>query len=420
MPSAEQPAPSAITRADAVGLDRDDPLAECRGRFALPSGVIYLDGNSLGALPAHTAARLTQVIENEWGAGLIRSWNDAGWFDKPTSVGDRLAPLIGADAGEVLIAESTSTSLYSATVAAARLRPERATVVSHAGNFPTDLYILEAVQRSLGLQRRLIEDPSRGLAEVLDDDVAVVVLTHVDYRTGRMLDLPALTRQVHEVGALVVWDLCHSVGAVPLDLSAAGADFAVGCTYKYLNGGPGSPSFLYCARRHQAQAEPPLSGWQGHARPFDFTPDYQPADGISRFRIGTPQLLSLAGLEASLDIWADVDLLALRRKSLSLTGLFMDVVEARLPDLEIVTPRSPEQRGSQVSLRHRAGAFPIVQALIERGVIGDFRAPDLMRFGFAPLYLSHADVWDAAATLADVVTTGVWREDRLQQRGTVT
>jgi kynureninase len=415
-----------IDRATCTALDENDPLAPMRDRFALPDGVIYLDGNSLGVLPKHTAAHLQRVITEEWGTGLIRSWNDAGWFAKPRTIGDRIAPLIGADVGEVVLGDSTSASLFQAVVAAVRLRPGRRVIVAERGNFPTDLYMLEAVQELLGgstpLERRLISDDGPTLDDVLDDHVAVVVLTQVDYRTGRMHDMAEVTRKVHAAGALVVWDLCHSVGAVPIDLNGAEADFAVGCTYKYLNGGPGSPSFIWAAARHHDFARPALTGWHGHAKPFDFTVDYAPAAGIERFRVGTPQLLSVAGLEASLDIWDDVDMALLREKSLRLTELFMSLVDTRLTPrwgIEPVTPRESARRGSQVSLRHEDG-YAVMQALIERGVIGDFRAPDLIRFGFTPLYTSYTDVWDAIDALEDVLHSEIWHEPRFARRGTVT
>ncbi|UOQ90469.1 kynureninase [Agromyces endophyticus] len=463
--------PHTIDRATCADLDAADPLAALRERFDLPESVVYLDGNSLGALPRTTAAHVERVIREEWGTGLIRSWNDAGWFDKPRTLGDRIAPLIGAAAGEVVLGDSTSASLFQVAMAAARLRPGRRVIVSERGSFPTDLYILESVQELAGaagapLERRLI-DGEDDLDAVLGDDVAVVVLTHVNYRTGRMYDLAEVTRRVHEAGALMVWDLCHSVGAVPVDLNGAGADFAIGCTYKYLNGGPGSPSFIWVAERHQADARPALTGWHGHARPFDFGIDYAPAEGITRFRVGTPQLLSVAGLEASLDVWDDVDLEALREKSLRLTELFISLVDARLGrfGVEVVTPRQSARRGSQVSLRFAGAArtggsagssagssagtsagtsagasddtgvaaattpsvlpetadgYAVMQAIIERGVIGDFRAPDLMRFGFTPLYVTHTDVWDAVAVLEDVLATESWRDERFARRGAVT
>ncbi len=414
-----------LTRDECARLDEQDPLAAFRERFDLPDGVIYLDGNSLGALPRHTAARVAHLVEREWGQGLIGSWNAAGWVAKPGALGDRIAPLIGARPGEVVVGESTSSSLFQVIVAAARQRPGRSVIVTERASFPTDLYVIEAVQELLGLQRRLVEDDGssvydelddeidNALDDVLDDDVAVVVLTHVDYRTGRMHDLEAVTRKVHAAGALMVWDLCHSVGAVPVDLGAAGATFAVGCTYKYLNGGPGSPSFMYAAAEVQDAARPAVTGWNGHARPFDFVVPYSPAHGVTRFRVGTPALLSMAGLEASLEVWADVDLSLVRAKSLALTDLFIELVDAELGglDIEVVTPRQHDRRGSQVSLRTQHGRRKM-EALIERGVVGDFRAPDLMRFGFTPLYTRFTDVWDAVHVIAHVLGTGAWRESR--------
>ena len=411
-----------LTRESCRAMDENDPLAGFRDRFVLPEGVIYLDGNSLGALPRQTADRVHAVITGEWGQGLIRSWNDAGWFDKPQSLGDRLAPLIGAAPGEVVIGDSTSMSLFQVAIAAARLCPGRRVIVSEAENFPTDLYMLESVEELMGgLERRLIDDAGPSLVEVLDEDVAVVVLTHVNYRTGRMYDMAQVTRAVHDAGAIMVWDLCHSVGAVPIELNAAEADFAIGCTYKYLNGGPGSPSFIWAASRHHTESRPPLTGWHGHARPFDFGVDYAPGEGVTRFRVGTPQMLSMASLESALDLWTDVDMSQVREKSLHLTDLFIDLVESELAPWgwEVVTPREHTRRGSQVALRGENG-YAVMQALIERDVIGDFRAPDLMRFGFTPLYVSYTDVWDAVAILKDVLQSQIWRSERFNRRGAVT
>ncbi|MEY9962847.1 kynureninase [Streptacidiphilus sp. MAP12-16] len=408
----------------AEALDAADPLRGFRDRFTLPKDVLYLDGNSLGPLPANTPARVARLVEQEWGEGLIRSWNDAGWYDLPRGLGDRIAPLVGAAAGQTVVCDSTSVNLFKVLTAALRLRPGRQVIVSELGSFPTDLYLTEGVGPARrptttpeapegsasrpGLRRLLGRDGST-LEELLDGDVAVVLLSHVDYRTGRLQDMSAVTELVHRHGALMVWDLCHSVGALPVQLDASDVDFAVGCTYKYLNGGPGSPAFLYAAARHHAAADQPLTGWFGHADPFAFEPGYRPAPGIGRFLTGTPPLLSFAGLQAALDVWDDVDLAALRTKSLSLTSLFLRLTEPL--GLESLTPAEPEQRGSQVSLRH-PHARAVVQALIERGVIGDFRAPDVMRFGFTPLYLSHADVRDAAEALREVLASGVWREAR--------
>ncbi|QIK75273.1 kynureninase [Nocardioides piscis] len=397
--------------------DAHDPLRPFRDEFVLPDGLIYLDGNSLGALPRHTAERVAHVVTQEWGQGLIRSWNDAGWFDKPRTLGDRVGGLIGAEPGTVVVCDSTSVNVFKALSAALSLRPDRDVIVGDRDNFPTDLYITQGLAGDH--EHRLISVDGPSLAEVLDERVAVVLLTHVDYRTGRMYDMAAVTEQVHAAGALIVWDLCHSAGALPIDLDGCGADFAVGCTYKYINGGPGSPAFIHAATRHH-EATQPLSGWHGHARPFEFTGTYEPAAGISRFLVGTPPLLSYAGLEASLDLWDRVDLTALRTKSLALTDLFIDLVDSRLGGrVEVATPRDHAVRGSQVSLRHEDG-YAVMQALIARGVIGDFRAPDLIRFGFTPLYTSYVDVWDAVATLADVLETEEWRESRFAKRLLVT
>lgn len=410
-----------VTRADCVARDAADPLASFREEFVLPEGVIYLDGNSLGALPARTAAHLQHVVTQEWGQGLIRSWNDAGWFDKPRTLGDRVGALIGAGPGQVVVCDSTSINIYKALVAALGLRPGRDVMIGDRDTFPTDLYMMQGATGALGgYEQRLISADGPELADVLDERVAAVLLTQVDYRTGRMYDMAAVTAQVHAAGALMIWDLAHSAGAVPVDLDGCGADLAVGCSYKYLNGGPGAPAFVYVAHRHQEAASQPLTGWHGHAAPFAFTPDYEPAAGITRFLVGTPPLLSYAGLEASLEIWDRVDLAQLRTKSLALTDLFIELVEARVGEhVQVVTPRDHAVRGSQVSLRHEDSYAPM-QALIERGVIGDFRAPDLMRFGFTPLYTGYADVWDAVDVLTEVLTSEVWREPRYATRLAVT
>jgi kynureninase len=350
------------------------------------------------------------MVEREWGEGLIRSWNEAGWYDLPRGLGDRIAPLIGAAAGQTVVCDSTSVNLFKVITAALRLRPDRRVIVSELGSFPTDLYLTEGA--APGHERRLISrdgDTVQELDKLLDQSVAVLLLSHVDYRTGELRDMAAITERAHRDGVLTVWDLCHSVGALPVRLDACDVDFAVGCTYKYLNGGPGSPAFLYAAARHHDSAEQPLTGWFGHADPFAFEPGYRPAPGIGRFLTGTPPLLSLAGLAAALDLWEDVDLDALRAKSLALSSLFLRLTAPLgLPPL---TPAAPERRGSQVSLRHPQ-AYAVMQALIERGVIGDFRAPDVLRFGFTPLYLGHAEVWDAAEALREVLASGVWREPR--------
>lgn len=413
---------TAATRADCEALDARDPLAGFRAEFALPAGLNYLDGNSLGALPRTAGARVREVVEKEWGVGLISSWNAAGWIDKPRTLGDRLAPLIGAGPGEVVVCDSTSVNLFKVVMAALRLRPGRRVIVSEGDNFPTDLYILEGVADVLGgYERRLIGGEGPGLADVLADDVAVVVLTHVDYRTGRLHDMASVTAQVHDQGAIMVWDLAHSAGALPVHLDDCDVDFAVGCTYKYLNGGPGAPAFLFAAARHQQEARQPLSGWHGHADPFLFTPGYVPAPGISRFLCGTPQLVSYAALEAGLDVWERVDLELVREKSRRLGDLFIGLVEGECAghDVELASPRDSRQRGSQVSWRH-PDSYAVMQALIAHGVVGDFRAPDLMRFGFTPLYVGYADVWDAVQVLRRVLDDGTWQAEAYSRRSMVT
>ncbi|KOX18037.1 kynureninase [Nocardiopsis sp. NRRL B-16309] len=410
------------TRADCVELDRTDPLAAFREEFVLPEGVIYLDGNSLGALPRATPGRVADMIEREWGRDLIASWNTAGWWDKPRTLGAKIAPLVGADPDEVIVGDGTSTNLFKAVVAALRMS-DRDVVLGESGNFPTDLYVTEGAAGLTGaVQRRVDPDGPELAAALATGEVAVLLLSHVDYRSGTLRDLPAITRMAHEHGALVVWDLCHSVGAVPIELSRSGADFAVGCTYKYLNAGPGAPAFLYAARRHHAVADQPLSGWHGHANPFDFAPDYEPAPGVSRFLSGSQPLVADAALEASLDVWAKADMAQVRVKSLAMTDLFLRITTGGRAGLESVTPLDHAHRGSQVALlQPEAGAgYPIVRALIERGVIGDFRAPDVMRFGFTPLYLRYVDVYDAATALVEVVESGEWRQERFSRRAQVT
>ena len=397
-----------MTREAAVELDRRSPLAARRGLFELPEGVVYLDGNSLGALPRSVAPRLRQVVTEEWGRDLISSWNTAGWVDLHRRVGARIAPLIGVDGADVHVGDSTTVTLFKTFVAASRLRPGRRVVVLEPSTFPTDGYVAEGVAKAFHLELRWCDpaDP----AAALDDDVALLSLTHVDFRSGSMYDLPALTRAAHDAGALAQWDLCHSTGAVPVALMDADADVAVGCTYKYLNGGPGSPAFAWVHPRHQAAWDQPVTGWFGHARPFDMDRSFVPADGITRMASGTPPVLALSALDAALDVFDGVPVEALREASLSLTDYFIALVDARLgAAFEVVTPRVHALRGSQVSLRHPE-AYGVVQALVERGVVGDFRTPDVARFGFAPLYVTHADVFDAVERLVEVMA----REEHLR------
>jgi kynureninase len=405
------------SREACIALDRADPLAGSRAGFALPDGVIYLDGNSLGALPKAAAARLAEVVGGEWGDSLIRGWTAHGWIDLPQRVGDRIGRLIGARPGEVVAADSTSVNLFKLIVAGLRLRPGRTVVLSEPDNFPTDLYMAEGATRLLGAELKLA--PRAELLGAIDHTTALLLLTHVDFKTGALHDMAAITRAAQAKGALLLWDLSHSAGALPVDLGAANADLAVGCGYKYLNGGPGAPAFAFVAARHQAALDQPLSGWMGHASPFDFATAYAPAEGIGRLLCGTPPVLSLAALDAALELWDQADMTAVRAKSMALTTLFAELVEQRCPELVLASPRDAGARGSQVSFRHAEG-YAIVQALIARGVIGDFRAPDLLRFGFAPLYLRHVDVWDAVEHLGAVMQTREWDRPGFRQRAAVT
>jgi kynureninase len=421
------------TRQDCLARDAADPLAPLREHFSLPDGVIYLDGNSLGALPRRTAARIHDVVTQQWGRDLIRSWNSAGWVTLAQRLGDRLAPLVGAAPGELLVGDSTSVNLFKALSAALAIShrdaPQRRRIVSERSNFPTDLYIAETLAKAQGLELLLVEADE--IAAQLNGDLAVLMLTHVNYRSGRMHDMAALTRAAHAAGALVVWDLAHSAGAVPVDLNGADADFAVGCGYKYLNGGPGAPAFVWAHARHLQRMDhdgitQPLSGWFSHAVPFEFTPGYAPAQGITRFACGTPAVLSMSALECGLDVFEAAQafggMAALRAKSLALTQLFIERVEASCGGhgLALVTPRAEHERGSQVSFAHVSAGYPLMQALIARGVVGDFRAPDILRFGFTPLYTRFVDVWDAAQHLHEVLASGEWREPRFHQRAAVT
>ncbi|MCW2753677.1 MAG: kynureninase [Marmoricola sp.] len=410
-----------ITRDDAARLDETAGLARTRQRFRLPDGVIYLDGNSLGALPSGVPARLADVVEREWGSGLIRSWNDAKWMELIGRIATRIAPLVGVRPADLHLGDSTSVSLFKTMVAAVRLRPGRRVIVVEPSTFPTDGYVAAGVADLLGLELRWC-DPGDPLASI-DDDVALLSLTHVDFRTGAMYDMAGITAAAHGRGALVQWDLCHSVGAVPVDLTATDADFAVGCTYKYLNGGPGSPAFLWVAPRHQDAARQPITGWMGHAAPFAMSRDYAPAPGIGGWASGTHPVLALSSLETALEAFDGVSIEEIRAASLSLTDLFITLVGERQPDLEVVTPIEHARRGSQVSLRHPA-AYGIVQALIGRGVIGDYRDdgpnPGIARFGFTPLYLGHTDVYDAVEHLVGVLAGGEHLAPEYAERNAVT
>jgi kynureninase len=421
------------TRDTCLARDAADPLAPLREHFALPAGTIYLDGNSLGVLPKSTAARVQDVIAREWGRDLITSWNTAGWIDLPVRTGERIGTLIGARPGETIAADATSVNLYKVLAAALQLQradaPGRTRIVSERDNFPTDLYIAESLARQHGCELVLASHDE--IPALLDERLAVLMLTHVNYRTGRMHDMAELTRAAHAGGALVVWDLAHSAGAVPVDLNAAEADFAVGCGYKYLNGGPGAPAFVWAHRRHldrmdREQLWQPLSGWLGHAAPFAFTADYRPAAGVLRFTCGTPSVVAMSALEEGLKVFeaarAFGGMEALRAKSLALTRLFIELVEQRCAGhgLACVTPEDDTLRGSQASFARAEGGYAIVQALIARGVVGDFRAPDILRFGFTPLYTRFVDVWDAVEHLREVLATGEWKDERFQKTAAVT
>jgi len=418
------PFAAADPRAACQALDAADPLAPLRARFDLPPGVIYLDGNSLGARPRAALERAQQVVAREWGHDLIRSWNDAGWFALPKRLGDRLAPLIGAGAGEVVVTDTTSLNLFKALAAALAIQqdaaPARKVIVTERSNFPTDIYMADGLARWLdrGYTVRLVDAPDE-LDAAIDADCAMLMLTHVNYRTGRQHDMAALTALAHARGALAVWDLAHSAGAVPLDLHAADADFAVGCTYKYLNGGPGAPAFIWVPEKHQAAFRHPLTGWWSHAAPFAMAHGFEAADGIGRALCGTQPVVSLALVECGLEIFEETTMEALRAKSLALTDLFIALVELRcmMHPLDLVTPRDHAQRGSHVSFVHPHG-YAVMQALIARGVIGDYREPGIMRFGFTPLYTSFADVWDAVDILADILDDESY--DTRAARGAVT
>jgi kynureninase len=408
------------TREQCAALDAADPTARCRERFQLPPGVVYLDGNSLGPVSVGAQGRLHDTVTREWGHDLIRSWNTAGWIDLPERVGARIAKLIGARAHEVLVDDSTSVNLYKLALAAITARGGRGRIVTEQGNFPTDLYVLQGLARVCP-EVELLTVPRAGLAHALADGAALVVLTHVHYKSGEMHPLAETTRLAHEAGALILWDLSHSVGAVPLDLGGANADLAVGCTYKYLNGGPGAPAFLYVREGLQRELVSPMCGWMGHSSPFALVDDYDAAPDLRRFRCGTPPVLALSALDGALEVYEDVELGALRAKALQLAALFRRLVAEKCPDedLRLASPDDVAACGNHVVYAHPRG-YEIVQALIERGVIGDFRAPNLMRFGFAPLYLRHVDVWDAVEALADVLAQRSYLQETYARRAAVT
>jgi kynureninase len=401
-------------------LDAASSATDLRGRFRLPAGLVYLDGNPLGPLPSGVAEAVSDVVHRQWGSSLIASWNDEGWWEAPPRVGDRIGALVGAAPGQTVCTDSTSVNLYKTVVAAARMRPGRRTVLTDPDSFPTDVYITEAAARVAGVRVELV-GPGEAAARIAEvgDDLVLASYSSVDYRTGELWDLHGIQRAAHAVGGLACWDLCHSAGAMEVDLDAHGADFAVGCGYKYLNGGPGAPAYLYVARRHQDAFDQPLSGWNGHATPFAMAPHFVPAPGIDRGRVGTPPLISMLALEAALAAYDDVTIASVRERSLSLTGFFLECLDTLLPDLAVATPREPDRRGSQVSLRHPE-AYAVVQALIARDVVGDFREPDIVRLGFGPLYLTHADVLRAARHLHAVLENREFERPEFHTRAAVT
>ena len=392
-------------------------FTKTRAAFHLPDGMTYLDGNSLGPMPRAAADRVATMMADEWSEMLITGWNRAGWYVQPRKVGDRIARLIGAGDGQVVMGDTLSIKVFQALSAALALRPDRRVILSDSGNFPSDLYVAEGIARALDATLRVVSPEE--VEAAIGPDLAVLMLTEVDYRTGRRHDMPALTARAHDAGALAIWDLAHSAGAVDVDLLGANADFAVGCTYKYLNGGPGAPAFIWPPPPHAEQAEPILQGWMGHAAPFAFDQEYRPAPGIERMRVGTPPVIALSALEASLDIWDTVDMAALRARSIELTEAFIAGVEAQCPDLVLNSPRDPARRGSQVGFRHPQG-YAVMQALIAAGVVGDFRAPDVLRFGFAPLYNDLDDVSQAVATLAQILRDGSWDSAEFRRKAAVT
>ncbi|MET1051745.1 MAG: kynureninase [Mycetocola sp.] len=415
-----------MNRESCLDADRRDPLAGFRSEFVLPDGILYFDGNSLGPRPVGALERAGTVVADEWGTGLIGSWNDADWFTLPSRLGDKVSRIIGGGLGETVVTDTTTLNLFKTLAAALSIQddrdPSRRVILSERDNFPTDLYIAEGLIEFVdrGYELRLIDSPD-DLADAIDPGVAAVFLSHVNYRTGAMFDLAACTRMIQDAGALVIWDLAHSAGAVPVDLAAADADFAVGCTYKYLNGGPGSPAFLWVNPRHHEDFKQPLSGWWGHARPFAMESTYEPHAGIQRFLCGTQPVVSLSLVDCGLDVALRADPHDLRRKSLELSDLFIALVEERCAQhpLTLITPRDPASRGSHVSFRHPDG-YAVMQALIARGLIGDYREPEVLRFGITPLYLGYADVWDAVEILRDVLDTGAWDRPEFRTRAAVT
>jgi kynureninase len=410
-----------ITRQDLQQLDQEDPLAPFRDEFFLPEGVVYLNGNSLGAMPHAAAARATRVVEKEWATGLIGSMNTAGWYELPVTLGQKIAPIVGAKANEVVLTDSTGINLYKALAAALQIQPDRRIIVMEGSNFPTDNYTIQGLVAQLGDGYSIRFAEADELLDAIDEDVAAICITHVHYKTGNILDMAGITAKAHAVGSAAVWDLCHSAGAMPIDLNGCNVDFAVACTYKYLNAGPGAPALLFAAERHHGKCMQPLTGWYSHAAPFDFDRDYRPATDIRQMLSGTQPTVSLSIAEIGIDIMLRADMHAIRDKSQRMTDLFIDLVEQRCAshDIELVSPRNSDVRGSQISFHHDDG-YPIVRAMHDRGVICDYRAPGNIRFGFAPLYIRFVDVWDAVDHLGDILDSGAWQAAEYHQRAAVT
>lgn len=412
---------AAKTRTDLEALDQSDPLAGFRDEFFLPKGVIYLNGNSLGAMPLAAAKRAKRVVEHEWAEGLIGSMNSAGWYELPSTLGRKIAPIVGAKPNEVVLTDSTGINLYKALAAALKIQPDRRVVVMEGSNFPTNNYMVQGLLEELGRGYSVRFAEADEMMDAIDEDVAAICITHVHYKTGHILDMAAITERAHAVGAAAVWDLCHSAGAMPVDLNGCNVDFAVACTYKYINGGPGSPALLFAAERHHGKYTQPLTGWYSHKAPFDFERDYEPIGDVRQMLSGTQPTVSLSIAEIGIDIMLRADINEIREKSMRMTGLFIELVEQRCSEFgfELLGPRDPSQRGSQVSFR-KEGGYPIIRAMHDRGVICDYRAPGNMRFGFAPLYLRYADVWDAVDHLHDILSGEVWKASQYQVRAAVT
>ncbi len=412
-----------LTREDFIKLDTLDPIKKVREEFALPKDVIYFDGNSLGPLPKNTIKSLDSVIQREWGNGLIRSWNDENWINLPRNLGNQIAPLIGAKEGEVIVVDSTSVNLFKVLSSALMLNGNRKIIVSEAVNFPSDLYILEGVNNMFGesYERCLIDEGDDEIEKYIDSSTAVVVLSHINYKTGRITDLNKITTFAHEKGALVVWDISHSVGVLPMNLHDLGVDFAVGCTYKHLNGGPGAPGFLFVHSSLIEKVSQPLTGWLGHIKPFDFEVEYQPANDINKFICGTPPIIAYKAIESGLEIFKDLSIIEIREKSIKLSEMFIQLMQQECTEFGFMlfSPKNSEQRGSQISFLHE-NAYFIIQALISHGIIGDYREPNVMRFGISPLYMRFEDVWNAITCLREIMQTGEWQSEKFKNKNYVT